>query len=156
MKLQTVDFPFRILTPTFCGGADNQAPAELRPPSIRGQVRFWHRVLFGDASRDAVWGSSAGNGTGSKVALVLDRPFAKGETKERLLPHCDANSTDKQEKKKAESRRSAVSAGLRFNLTLQRLVSCSNDDWEGAQKAVKLWLLLGTLGLRSTRAAGSV
>jgi hypothetical protein len=39
---------------------------------------------------------------------------------------------------------------------LVRLPLCSNEEWDKAQKAVRLWLLLGCLGLRSNRAAGSV
>lgn len=43
MPRQTLTF----LTPCFCGGADNKAgPAELRVPSLRGQLRYWTRVLF--------------------------------------------------------------------------------------------------------------
>jgi len=43
-----------------------------------------------------------------------------------------------------------------FTLRLRRLIGCTNDDWTAAQKAMKLWLLLGCLGLRANRAAGSV
>lgn len=62
----------------------------------------------------------------------------------------------KQKKAKAESQRPALQPQAQFTLDVQRLVGCSGDDWAKAQRAVKLWLLLGCLGLRSNRAAGSV
>jgi hypothetical protein len=36
------------------------------------------------------------------------------------------------------------------------LPACTSDDWAKAVTAAKLWLLAGTLGYRSSRAAGSV
>jgi CRISPR-associated protein Cmr1 len=36
----------RVLTPMFIAGAD-QSKAELRPPSIRGELRYWFRALAG-------------------------------------------------------------------------------------------------------------
>lgn len=62
-------FECEIITPMFLSGADNKTP-ELRPPSIKGALRFWWRAinshlslkdlkeketkLFGGASDDAV------------------------------------------------------------------------------------------------------
>jgi hypothetical protein len=53
-------------------------------------------------------------------------------------------------------RRPAVKHEQTFTLRLTRLIGCTTDHWEIAQKALKIWLLLGGLGLRSARAAGSV
>jgi CRISPR-associated protein Cmr1 len=37
---------FQLVTPAFCGGADNvNGPAEIRLPSILGQIRWWWRAL---------------------------------------------------------------------------------------------------------------
>lgn len=44
MKLQT--YHLELITPCFCAGAD-PAKAEIRAPSIRGQLRWWFRVLGG-------------------------------------------------------------------------------------------------------------
>lgn len=56
----------------------------------------------------------------------------------------------------ADSSRPALPAGSHAAIELTRLPLCNEDQWIAAQKAVKLWLILGTLGLRSARAAGSV
>lgn len=45
-----------IITPCFCSGAD-QSRAEIRVPSIRGQLRWWFRALGGTAEEEkAVFG----------------------------------------------------------------------------------------------------
>jgi len=46
--------------------------------------------------------------------------------------------------------------GARASIQLQRLPSCTHSDWAEALTSTKLWLLAGTLGYRSNRAAGSV
>ena len=40
-----------LVTPCFCAGAAQEA-AEIRVPSIRGQVRWWFRALGGGASEE--------------------------------------------------------------------------------------------------------
>ena len=147
MTLPTEPYSFKLLTACFCGGADNQsAPAEMRVPSIRGQVRAWHRELSGAETVNRIWGSTAGESGASRVALVWDAsvPPRQAQPKPHILPH------------KNQGPRPALSAGQSFTLTLQRLVGCSTDDWRAAQDAIKLWLLIGCLGLRANRAAGSV
>ena len=147
MILPTKTYPFKLLTACFCGGADNQlAPAEMRVPSIRGQVRAWHREISGAETVNRIWGSTDGEGGASRVALVWDASILprQAQPKPHILPH------------KNQGPRPALAAGQSFTLTLQRLIGCSTDDWVGAQNAVKLWLLIGCLGLRANRAAGSV
>lgn len=147
MILPTETYSFKLLTPCFCGGADNQtAPAEMRVPSIRGQVRAWHRELSGAEMVNRIWGSTGSETGASRVALVWDAsvPARQAQPKPYILPH------------KKQGSRAALAAGQSFTLILQRLVGCSTGDWSAAQNAVKLWLLIGCLGLRANRAAGSV
>jgi CRISPR type III-B/RAMP module RAMP protein Cmr1 len=40
-------YTLEIITPCFCGGAEPSQKAEIRAPSIRGQLRWWFRVLGG-------------------------------------------------------------------------------------------------------------
>lgn len=153
MQLQTADFTFTLLTPCFSGTALGKLDdhAEMRIPPIRGHVRFWHRVLFGAADCNRVWGSTSGNeGHGSRVALrfVGSVSLKHAEPKPTMLPHKD--------NPKHRGPRPALAAGETFTLRLQRLVGCTDADWDHAQRAVKLWLILGGLGLRSNRAAGGV
>src|ERR1035437_3989341 len=40
-------YEFEIITPCFAGGANPETTAEIRAASIRGQLRWWFRVLGG-------------------------------------------------------------------------------------------------------------
>ena len=118
MILPTKTYPFKLLTACFCGGADNQlAPAEMRVPSIRGQVRAWHREISGAETVNRIWGSTDGKGGASRVALVWDAsiPPRQPQLNPHILPH------------KNQGRRPALAAGQSFTLTLQRLIGCSTE-----------------------------
>ena len=73
--MEQIKFECEVVTPMFLGGADQQA--ELRPPSIRGAMRWWFRAMMGGnlfgRSRDflkevkdiedATFGSTSGQGS---------------------------------------------------------------------------------------------
>jgi hypothetical protein len=148
MKLLTVEYHFRLLTPCFSGTALGQdGLAEMRVPAIRGHIRFWHREQFDTASANRIWGSTSGNnGQASRIAVRLASGVATSKTPAPLLPH----------KPSDPGYRAALSTNDVFTFHLQRLVSCTNADWKQADVATQLWLLVGCLGLRSNRGAGSV
>ncbi|MGC8743937.1 MAG: RAMP superfamily CRISPR-associated protein [Verrucomicrobiia bacterium] len=148
MNLESITFRFKLLTPCFSGTAlGKHGDAEMRVPPIRGHIRFWHRVLFGADDCNRVWGCASGKqGSASKVAVRLLGDGKVSSQEYDILPH----------KSKKSGSGSAISPGQEFEFELQRLVGCAEPEWEKARKAAKLWLLLGSLGLRSNRAAGSV
>lgn len=43
--MQTIEAQYEIVTPMFIGGADKNDEPEIRPPSIKGALRFWWRAL---------------------------------------------------------------------------------------------------------------
>ncbi len=45
--MKSITFHCEVITPMFLAGADGQTP-ELRPPSIKGAMRFWWRAMNGD------------------------------------------------------------------------------------------------------------
>lgn len=62
---------FSFITPCFCGGA-GQKTAELRAPSIRGELRWWFRVLGGTRLEEAqVFGGIAQDSGPSVLASNL-------------------------------------------------------------------------------------
>lgn len=73
-----------IITPCFCGGANASEQAEIRPASIRGQLRWWFRVLGGFKSlapmklrdqEDMIFGSAAAEeGTAGKLMVRVSAP----------------------------------------------------------------------------------
>ncbi|OQY03686.1 MAG: type III-B CRISPR module RAMP protein Cmr1 [Bacteroidetes bacterium 4572_117] len=47
--MKTITFHCKTITPMFLSGADGKTP-ELRPPSIKGAMRFWWRAMNGHLS----------------------------------------------------------------------------------------------------------
>ena len=43
--MQVIEAHFDIITPMFIGGGEVQESPELRPPSVKGALRFWWRAL---------------------------------------------------------------------------------------------------------------
>jgi len=149
MRLQTSDFQFSLLTPCFSGTAAGKEAdhSELRVPPIRGHIRFWHRAAFDPASANRVWGSTTGDeGEGSRVAIRIIARMAPSRSWAPLLPH----------KTQGQGKRAALPVAAAAAIQLQRLPACTNEDWERARSATRLWLVAGTLGYRASRAAGSV
>lgn len=145
MNLQSIEYRFTLLSPAMIGGAIGKAGnAEMRIASIRGQVRWWHRFARITPACNQVWGQTEHTVIASKVSLTLAARPTPPHDVSPILPH------------KQSAQRDAINPGETFDLILRRLVGCSADQWAAAQNAVKLWLLLGGLGLRVNRAAGSV
>jgi hypothetical protein len=150
MKFPTAEYPFVFLTACFSGTWEGKNPqaSELRIPALRGHLRLWHRALYPVAGANRVWGNAAGKeGSGSRVGIMLKNLPPASNAKADTLPHKDEVFK--------RGPRAALPAGTKAIFVLQRLPGCTATDWEQAQKAAKLWLLLGSLGNRSNRAAGS-
>ena len=72
-------YSLQVITPCFAGGAEPEKQAEIRAPSIRGQLRWWFRVLGGFSSlkpipvrdqEERIFGSTAG-GAGVASPLIV-------------------------------------------------------------------------------------
>ncbi len=59
--MKTIEASFEIVTPMFISGADDVA--DLRPPSIKGALRFWWRALH--------WGQCLQEAGNKEEALAL-------------------------------------------------------------------------------------
>lgn len=129
----------RLLSPGFCGGADQNQP-EIRAASIRGHVRRWHSLLFGETDMKKVWGAVGKDGGASKIQLRVDL-FSSSQRRDALLPHKDRQSGP----------RNALIA--EFSVLLASRYSA---ELERAYESLRMWSLLGAIGTRANRAAGSV
>jgi len=71
MKIEPL--ALELLTPCWAGGAQPAEQAEIRVPTIRGQLRFWLRMLFPSRGLDeAVFGRADARGAvASRVAIHL-------------------------------------------------------------------------------------
>lgn len=95
--MKQIEATYRIVTPMFLGGADTGLLADaIRPPSIKGALRFWWRALRWSALRDAapddasalvelhkqeaaLFGAAASANGGSQASFILrtERRVAK-------------------------------------------------------------------------------
>lgn len=158
MKNET--FTLELITPCFCAGAD-QAAAEFRAPSIRGKLRWWFRVLGGSFNDEArVFGSVAGeNGQASAIivrvlALADKKPwqpinFAGGSNTGYLLYFAKASGNGARWKKEG-----ALPEGAKLSLQVLWRRDVPPACKELFDLALDSFLMLGSLGLRSTRGLG--
>ena len=145
---RTIEIKF--LTPLFSHGATDEP--EIRPASIRGMLHEWFRRLGGDiVAERRVFGGVAGCKGYEAVrasSIVVRVADVKGTVADvSTLPHKLGGKA---------ARRKAFSAGTTCRIVLSdRLGGLSDEDEELFEAAVNAWLLMGTLGYRATRAAGS-
>jgi len=145
-------FQLKLITPLFCRGSYEDR-AEIRPPSIRGQLHWWFRALGGSYREEKeIFGGVHSGATASKVVVRVQNQTTTGEWLP-TLPHKPAGATPQDG---PNAPRIAFGPGVSFQLhLLTRLGGLDNRLAKGFNKALETWLLLGTLGLRSTRAGGS-
>jgi CRISPR/Cas system CMR-associated protein Cmr1 (group 7 of RAMP superfamily) len=139
-------FLIEFITPLFSRGAYEQYP-EIRPPSIRGQLHHWFRLVGGDAAAEkAVFGGVHGGASASRVVIRVAE--VGGRTAQLpTLPHKVGGQA---------SSKPAFLPGSRFELLVSRRLKALDPPHDRAFiQALEAWLLMGTLGLRATRAAGS-
>jgi CRISPR-associated protein Cmr1 len=179
--MHTMTVTLRTVTPLFLGGAalvpsgveDTRdgpipilrVPAEIRPPSIRGVMRFWFRALWGDGEsralreREAQYFGSTGTGQ-CPVRMQWrgkppeSRPWPRGgyEMGVRYLGFT-LNTHVKEEGKKIRRIRDYVEPGYEFTLVFR-----SADPAALKAHWAAIWLVghLGGIGLRSRRGFGSL
>lgn len=139
------------VTPMFLAGADNRTP-ELRPPSVRGQLRYWLRAALGALVGDnlsalkraeaEVFGDT--NGTGA-VSVRVIQPSQRLETKEfNPLPH-----------KSRMGSFTGFKEDQRFQIQLTQR-GADGSSWLAAISALFLMVSIGGLGRRCRRGWGTI
>jgi len=90
--MKTIKFECEVVTPMFLAGADGKT-SELRPPSIKGAMRFWWRAMNEHLPLEKlkeeeaeIFGGSGENMGRSKVAIKVD-PFNLKKSKKKLPLH---------------------------------------------------------------------
>ena len=134
------------ITPIFSYGTNREQP-EIRPSSIRGQLRWWLETLGHSKSEiEDIFGKIAGNnGEASKVIVRVAE--VKATTAESRL---NAHKTHWRPEP-------AFAPGAQFTLSVStRRNPLKPDQEQTLQSALDAWLTLGTLGRRATRGGGSV
>lgn len=153
-------YHLRFVTPCFCAGA-NQDIAEIRAPSIRGKLRWWFRIVGGNAAQESeVFGSIVGDeGRGSAVVVRVLEDEAKAKWQPlSFSPVSNTGYVLYFAKASADEARwvptGALPSGSSFELRLiwRRTVSAAAQAC--FEVALEAFLLMGSLGLRSTRGLG--
>lgn len=141
---QTVEF----LTPGFGRGAYDYVP-EIREPAIRGLVRWWVRALGGKFfDQKRIFGAVQGGATASRLVFRVSS-VSGSFTKADALPH----KLSRRQRAPAD----VFAAGSCFHLdVLARRGVLSANDQITVKNALDAWVLLGMIGRRGNRAAGSL
>lgn len=176
--MATIIAKYRIVTPMFIGDADQKATS-LRPPSIKGALRFWWRALnwgrclqqagtvndalkllyreerrlFGTA---AVIENQQALGQGLFLLHIHQQPRVALET---VWPQNNTGSgylgyglmaTNNQ------LHREGFHEGVDFSLELRFKPKTESADIDALIKTLRVWSLFGGLGSRARRGFGSV
>ena len=142
-----------FLTPCFSHGATDEP--EVRPASIRGMLHQWFRLLGGTSHQErAVFGgvnfgasSPFRTDSASRVVVRVRHNPGMDVQSAPTLPHKDGGRA---------SPRNAFAPGHAFELFVSdRLEGLCGPEASLFHDALYAWLLMGTLGFRSTRMSGS-
>ena len=176
----TLTAAYKLATPAFLGGADNQAET-LRPPSIKGALRFWWRalawgrmladakangkkeanalsVLHGEEGR--LFGSAAGEGGGGQGVFLLrmkvDQTTEFDQNKLAALIAGDPwlaylAGPGLTKSGRLDRNRNAIKGWFELECRFRRPRIHENADDDRLQIAQALWLL-GALGGLGSRA----
>jgi CRISPR-associated protein Cmr1 len=158
---KTHQFKAKTITPLFGGGVvagevDMEMP--VRASSIRGQLRFWWRLLNGKGlsspelfkKETALWGGiSSTTPTASRVAVRVHLEKAMGlndrieSTKAgsayALFPARDKDSM-------------LLKPGIQFNLR----IDCPDERWQEVKETLRWWITFGGIGSRARRGLGAI
>ena len=162
-------YHLELITPCFCAGAD-AAAAEIRAPSIRGELRWWFRALGGSSVDEAaIFGTAAGyEGSASSVRLAI-ADFTAGPS--WVPPNVNQNEAQsytwhyaRESGKPANSGRQAtgprwqakgaIPPASTFNLIVTQIRPLGERQ-KPFDLALSAFLSFGTIGLRSTRGLGA-
>lgn len=144
-----------FITPMFGHGATDKP--EIRPSSIRGQLHNWFRLLGGTIDQErAVFGGIKQKGgfvdhdktLASRIVVRVTNDDGNKKGEEPTLPHKSGGMS---------APRMAYKIGTTSEVRVFDRLGGIGDEAAAAlfERALRAWLLMGTLGFRSTRAAGS-
>ena len=181
--MKTIRATLQIVVPMFLGDP-NQEPTSMRPPSIKGALRFWWRALNWSrclvqaegkeplalrmlhAEEAEIFGASAdekeSHGQGVFLLSVSQEPIC--QPVESQWPGNDGRSsylayglleTNENPRRKAILEKVNGNPNL-FGITLLFKPTTSDSKIEQVRQALYVWGLLGGLGGRSRRGFGSI
>ena len=148
--MKPLNVEIELISPLFSYGAENRNPArpEIRVPSIRGMLRWWPEALLGERDVIDLWGGAEGDSPRASQIVVRVEEVQRREARQNLLPHPCGHQSPKN----------CIDPGTRFRLMFGERpgrLKLSQEQEGKFKRVVKAWLLMGALGGRSNRGAGS-
>lgn len=173
--MKTAQFTIEFITSGMLGGAEPKGPeswAELRIPSIRGQFRWWFRMLEGQPNRESNFFGSVAGGSGFASTFAL-RILRMVKSQKQLLELADATRRYTPPKtarqigcgnmneagylafniRKPEDARAFVPRTTRFVIEL-RTTRLNETDFHWLCNVFRMFCQYGSLGARSRRTFG--
>jgi CRISPR-associated protein Cmr1 len=169
MKTQT--FHLELITPCFCGGAEPERQAEIRAPSIRGQLRWWFRTLGGFKAlgngvpvreqEAIIFGSASGDrGTAGKLLVRVrvphpqSNPVGADDVGARMNTPLGYALFPLRQTSDNNGRRGMIPEGTILELSV--VWRGAESVWNSIRALVAVWAHLGALGFRSRRTFGGL
>lgn len=158
--MTTQTYRLEFLTPCFCAGAD-QAVAEVRAPSIRGKLRWWFRVLGGSAAQEGEVFGFIRRDEGCSSPLVVRVREDAIQKQWQPLQFSGVSNTGYLlyfAKAARDGRRWVAGGALPVGSCFELQILWRRNPDPAAKElfdlALDSFLMLGSLGLRSTRGLG--
>lgn len=161
-------YRLEFFTPCFMAGAANPAKAEIRSPSVRGQLRWWFRVIggtreeeknvFGGVGEVAQAGALITRISNSRImsdpailpSMRIDNPLSY------LLYYADASGKAKGAPHGPRFQKDGfIGPNSTFDLILIQRRALPLAIQQKLELAIEAFLQLGSLGLRGTRGCGA-
>ncbi len=151
-----------FITPAFLTGG-NQNEAMLRPAAVRGELRWWFRVLGGTSEEElSVFGGVQPKAQASKVIVRIENERPKHEQFVKPAPMSDYGylayfATVSGERKGVRVEQNAYFApGTTFTIRIIERRVLNDSEYMRLSAAFDCLARLGALGLRATRTFGAM
>lgn len=145
-------YNLEILTPCFCAGAVQNEP-EIRVPSIRGQLRWWFRVLGGTRKQEQQVFGGVGKKNTRASKVVIRVPREQWKTGREQLSKNTAFFTRGS---RDSASRQAILPGEEFTMLVTFRGKLGGPEEELFLKALEAFCRLGAIGLRTSRGCGAL
>lgn len=160
--MNSKQFDLEFITPAFLCGA-NQNRAELRAPSIRGELRWWFRVLGGSPAQERdLFGGVGGEPAASKVVVRVKGLQPRHADLPKFAPMSDfgylhyfATVSGQRDGVNRVQREAFFFPGTLFAVDVGLRGKLPEEEEGLLWKTVEAAWRLGALGLRSTRGCGA-
>lgn len=168
--MKTLKATFQIVTPMFIGGANQTVDDGIRPPSVKGVLRFWWRALnWGrlrsqascdeaalallHAEENRLFGATASDNSGGQGCFLLTVMHEPLSQRKPPIPRFTGKAylagmgLDKRE---------ALQPGEDFTIILVFRPLADQTAQENVMDVLRLLGLLGGIGSRNRRGFGSI